>query len=105
MCSLRSSGASRVGGTPCQDWSKAGNGAGESGVHLPCLFAYGAKSDHLKIPVVGLECVPQLPQDIVRDAFGDAYAWPMGEVVSPAMVGFPCTQRQRFLALNIKDIG
>ena len=94
-CPLQTHGSARVGGTPCQDFSLAGKRKGLKGPQLPHLLAFGAKSDYLQTPVVGLECVKGLPTSVVADAFGDSYAWPLQVHLQPADTGFTCINRTR----------
>ena len=39
-CSLHTGASARIGGTPCQDFSKAGNLKGLEGPQLPALMAF-----------------------------------------------------------------
>ena len=98
FCPLYTGASSRVGGVPCQDWSRAGSQAGFAGKQLPCLFGYAARSHVGKNPVVALECVPQLPVFAVKMTFGSDYEWPLCRVVAPEMVGFQCIRRDRPLS-------
>ncbi|CAK9021496.1 unnamed protein product [Durusdinium trenchii] len=95
MCPLQTFCSARVGGTPCQDFSMSGNRLGLAGPQLPPLLAFGAKTEALRTPVVGLECVSELPTHVVHDAFGRNYDWPMANNLRPSNVGFPCTNRLR----------
>ena len=101
MCPLYTGAASRMGGVPCQDWSRAGKQAGFSGQQLPCLFGYAARSHSGRNAVVGLECAPQLPVFAVHKCFGSDFVWPLCRVVSPEMVGFQCIRRDRHLSSNL----
>lgn len=94
-CSWQTHCSARIGGTPCQDFSTAGLQRGVDGEQLCPLLGFGAKSAHTRTPIVGLECVEKLPCDVVRDAFGESYSWPVAVHTAPEHAGFHCTNRRR----------
>ena len=49
--------------------------------------------------VIGLECVPGLPREVVVDAFRhDRVSWVLGEILHPEDVAFEHIARPRLLA-------
>lgn len=95
MCPIYTNASSRVGGIPCQDYSRAGRQAGVLGPHFPPALGFGAKAALTRSPLVCIECVPGLPRHVPKDACGPSFAWILETLVSPEMVGFNHIRRDR----------
>ena len=102
-CNIQTGGACRVGGFPCQDFSRAGKQQKEAGKQSPLIVAFGQKAKLTANPVLVIENVDTCPSAIVHNTFGTDYNWHAQAVFSPMDVGFECTQRRRLGAKQQKD--
>ena len=100
-CPLRTGSVLRVGGFPCQDFSRAGKQLGCAGPRLPVILGYGRKAQETQNDLLCIENVESCPRELVTDAFGGSYTWCVEQVFSPCDVGFSCVSRPRPLNANI----
>ena len=95
LCPLDTQGVIRVGGWPCQDYSRAGQQAGVAGQNFPACLSFGAKCALSQTPTVCIECVEGLPRHVPRDVLGGSYEFVLESIVQPSLVGFQHISRRR----------
>jgi hypothetical protein len=84
-----------IAGTPCTDWSQAGDQAKTSGITMVHFLAWVALRRLIREPMLVQENVPLFPQALLIELLGDLYEFQFHQT-SPVDHGFPVVRKRQY---------